>query len=83
MNSDSLVTRLERIEAALTAILDRETVREWYGVDEISRLVGRGEFTVREWCRRGRLKAVKRGSGRGKFLSWVVSHDELKRFQRV
>jgi hypothetical protein len=44
--------------------------------------VGKAEFTVREWCRHGRIKAEKRLSGRGAHPSWVVSHVELLRFQR-
>lgn len=85
MNPDELTTlavRLDRIEAALSALLDREAVKDWYSTDEFARLVGKAEFTVREWCRLGRVRAEKKGSGRGKHRSWVVSHDELLRFRR-
>ena len=73
----ALVERLDRIEVALAALLERETSKEWYSTDEIARTVDKAEFTVREWCRLGRLKAEKRASGRGKFCAWVVSHEEL------
>ena len=77
-----LVHRLDRIEAAVSAIAQRQTLREWYASDEFAVLVGKAEFTVREWCRLGRVKAEKKGSGRGKYQSWVVSHDELLRYRR-
>ena len=77
-----LVERLDRIEAAVSMIAQRQTLREWYATDEFARLVGKAEFTVREWCRLGRVKAEKKGSGRGKYQSWVVSHDELLRYRR-
>jgi transposase len=74
--------RLERIETLLTALAGRQQVREWYSVEEFARIVGRSEFTCREWCRRGRLKAGKRLSGRGLHPAWVISHEELLRYQR-
>jgi hypothetical protein len=86
MNGEEVTTvlqRLERIEAALAALLDRETQQEWYTTEEFARLVHKAEFTVREWCRLGRVKAEKRASGRGKFCAWVVSHEELLRYRRA
>ena len=77
-----LVARLDKLEAMLTTLVERQTVKNWYTTEEVARLLGRAEFTVREWCRLGRVRAEKRGSGRGKFQTWVVSHDELQRFQR-
>jgi hypothetical protein len=77
-----LQTRLERIEQMLTALIQRQAVKEWYTTEEFARLVGKADFTVREWCRMGRIRAAKRGSGRGPFAAWVVAHDELLRYQR-
>ncbi len=74
--------RLERIEAMLAILIERQTVREWYTTDQVAQLVGKAEFTVREWCRLGRLKAEKRMSGRGAYPAWVISHAELLRYQR-
>ena len=45
-------------------------------------LTGKAAFTVREWARLGRIHAEKRRSGRGAFAAWVVSHEELMRYQR-
>jgi hypothetical protein len=77
-----LLERLERIEAALAELLRQRTVKDWYSTDEVARDLGKAEFTVREWCRQGRIHAAKKGSGRGKFQSWAVSHDELARIRR-
>ena len=78
----TLEDRLHRIEQMLCTLLERENVREWYSVDEFSRIVGRSEFTCREWCRLGRIGAEKKASGRGKHAYWVISHSELLRYQR-
>jgi excisionase family DNA binding protein len=57
-------------------------VKDWYTTEEAAKILGRAEFTVREWARNGRILAEKKGSGRGKFQSWVISHAELQRIQR-
>jgi hypothetical protein len=62
-----LTTRLDRIEGMLVALVERQVVKDWYSTEESARIVGKAEFTVREWCRLGRIKAEKRGSGRGPF----------------
>src|SRR5258708_29776776 len=73
--------RLERIEAKLTQLFEQQAVKEFYTPEEFARLVGREAFTCREYCRLGRIRAQKKASGRGKHASWVISHDELLRFQ--
>ena len=78
----TLDERLERMESMLVALVERQTVKDWYTVEEFARLVGLAAFTTREHCRLGRLKAEKRRSGRGAHCSWVLSHQELLRFQR-
>jgi hypothetical protein len=74
--------RLEKIEAKLDVLVQREMVREWYSVEQFAELVGRASFTVREWARNKRICAEKKGSGRGGYFSWAISHEELLRFQR-
>ncbi|MFO0847302.1 MAG: helix-turn-helix domain-containing protein [Gemmataceae bacterium] len=78
----SIEARLERMESLLAALVEREMVKDWYTTAEFARLVGKAEFTVREWCRHGRVRAEKRLSGRGAHPAWVVSHDELLRYRR-
>jgi hypothetical protein len=74
--------RLDRIEAMLTALFEREQVRDWYTTQEFAKLVGKAEFTIREYCRLGRLQAEKRQSGRGAYQQYVISNAELERYRR-
>jgi len=74
--------RLEKIEALLVVLVERQQVRDWYTVEEFARMAGRSEFTCREYCRLGRINAEKRMSGRGAYASWVISHAEVQRYQR-
>ena len=57
-------------------------MKEHYEIEEFARLVGKAEFTCREWARLGRINAEKKLSGRGAHAHWVVSHEELLRYQR-
>jgi hypothetical protein len=74
--------RLDKIEALLVALVERETAKAWYDIDEFAHRVGKACFTVREWARLGRIKGEKRTSGRGAHAAWVISHEELLRYQR-
>jgi len=78
----AILKELQEMKAMLAVLVERQRVREWYSTEEFARLVGKAEFTVREWCRHGRIHAEKRRSGRGAFPAWVVSHQELLRVQR-
>src|ERR1700722_5360567 len=80
--SDEILERLHRLESLVVILVERKTVKDYYEVEEFARLVGKAAFTVREWCRLGRIHAAKRISGRGAFAAWVVSHDEFQRYQR-
>jgi excisionase family DNA binding protein len=77
-----MAARLQRIEDRLALLVNRQVAKDFYTVAEVALLVGRSEFTVREWARHGRLQAVKRNSGRGRHHEWVVSREELDRYQR-
>lgn len=77
-----LATRLDRIEEMLATLVERQTIRDYYSTDEFARLVGKAEFTVREWCRLGRIQAEKRRSGRGAHPAWAIGHQELLRYQK-
>ena len=76
----TLEERLEKIEAILVVLVQRQQ-REWYSVSEFARIAGRSVLTCREWCRRGRIIASKKNSGRGAHAAWVIGHSELLRFQ--
>jgi hypothetical protein len=79
---DDILKRLDRLEAMLVILVERQTVRDYYSTEEFARIVGRSEFTCREWCRLGRIHAQKKESGRGAYASWAISHAEVQRFQR-
>jgi hypothetical protein len=78
---EEFAQRLARIEAALEILIAQRTVKEWYTTDEVGSMVKKAPFTVREWCRLGRVRAEKRRCGRGRAQEWIISHDELMRIQ--
>jgi len=80
--NEEILERLDRVEAMLGVLIERQTIKDYYDVDEFARLVAKAPFTVREWCRLGRIHAEKRNSGRGAYPAWCISHQELLRFQR-
>ena len=81
MNMQDLAERLDRIESSLQQLAVQRLIKDYYSTSEIARLVKRSEFTVREWCRLGRIAAEKRACGRGRSQEWMIPHDELLRFQ--
>ncbi len=80
--AQDILQRLERIEMNLSDLLKQRTVKDWYTTTEIAKLLQRAEFTVREWCRLGRIHAQKLRGGRGNEGEWRIAHEELERFQR-
>ncbi len=59
MNDHDLIQRLERIEAALNTIITQRRIKEHYYHNRGATTLGKAEFTVREWCRLGRIVATK------------------------
>lgn len=81
MHTDEIVARLDRIEVMLAALASQERQKEYYSTSEVAESLGRAEFTVREWCRLGRIWAEKRPCGRGRSKEWMISHEELQRIR--
>ncbi len=77
--SHDFLRRLEHIEQLLQWLVEQRTIKEWYSTSEVAKLLGKAEFTIREWCRLGRVHAAKRECGRGLSQEWVISHKELTR----
>ena len=73
--------RLDQIEALLTTLVAQRTLKEWYSTAEVAELLNKAEFTVREWCRLGRVQAQKKPSGRGVAGEWIISQEELQRIR--
>jgi hypothetical protein len=78
----SVEERLEYIESLLVILVQRQTVKDYYEIEEFAKVVGKSCFTCREWCRLGRIRADKKLSGRGAHARWVVSHAEVLRYQK-
>ncbi len=76
---NDLTARLNRIEQTLDLLVQQRSIKEWYSTAEVAKILGKAEFTVREWCRLGRVKAEKKKCGRGVASEWIVSHAELTR----
>jgi hypothetical protein len=81
MIDHQLSERLDRIEDALRRLLQERTVQPYYSTADVARMLGKAEFTVREWCRMGRVKAQKRACGRGNTQEWMISHEEMERLR--
>ncbi len=79
---EGMEDRLDRIESMLQQLVERQAAKDFYTPEEFARLIGREAFTVREYCRLGRIRAQKKASGRGKHAAWAISHEELQRYQR-
>jgi hypothetical protein len=78
----TLDEKLDRIEQLLVTLVDRQTIKDFYEIEEFARLVGKSCYSCREWCRLGRISADKKLSGRGAYARWVVPHAELLRYQK-
>ena len=78
----SLEERLDRIEGKVDLLLNRKLIKEWYSISEAAEILHKAEFTVREWCRLGRVNAEKRLGGRGRTQEWIIAHSEILRIQK-
>lgn len=78
---EHLAERLDRMEALLINIAEQRTTKEFYSTAEVAELLGKKEFTVREWARLRRINASKRLTGRGNSKEWIISHNEIERIQ--
>ncbi len=80
----SFDARLCAIEALLAQIMGLlsgpKAARQWYTVEEVAALVDKRPYTVREWCRHGRINAMKRTEKRGGAELWSISADEVERY---
>lgn len=73
--------RFDRLEDLVARMIQEQqrTSKEWYTTAEFAQIVGKAEFTVREWCRLGReagMWVVVRHS-RGRLLTRLVEEVAL------
>lgn len=79
---DNVNSRLDRIEELLERMTaSKEAAQEYYSTTDVARILKKAEWTVREWCRLGRIEAAKRICGRGFAKEWMISHNELQRIK--
>jgi Helix-turn-helix domain len=76
-----LAERLNRIESLLAALVDQKAIKDSYTTAEVGKILGKSDYTVREWARLGRIHASKRACGRGTASEWIISHAELTRLR--
>lgn len=78
-----LFEQLNRIESMLVQMLSSSMPidQQYYATSDVAKLLGKAEWTVREWCRLGRVHCQKRESGRGSSKEWMISHEELCRIK--
>lgn len=80
---EDLQCRLQSIEETMLQIqgmlADDRPQKEWYTVAEVAEMLGKAEFTVREWCRLSRVYASKRECGRGTSKEWIIAREEVER----
>lgn len=81
MNYQQLHERLDQIEHILHILVGQRTIKDYYSTGELAAILDKAEWTVREWCRLGRINAEKRACGRGNALEWKICHEELERIQ--
>lgn len=78
---EQIAERLGRIEQTLRTLVTHRVVKDWYTTAEVANALDRAEYTVREWCRQGRIRARKKPCGRGKGGEWLIGHEELTRIK--
>ena len=81
-NMDELAARLARLEVEVSLLSGSALPRAVYTVDEFAKRVARAPYTVREWCRLGRIRATRQATGCGPYRTWVIGHAELVRYQQ-
>jgi hypothetical protein len=79
---DSLSRIADLIVEVRDLLLSQRVVRDYYSTEQAAQILGKANWTVREWCRLGRVNAEKRRSGRGRSFDWVIAHGELQRIQK-
>jgi Helix-turn-helix domain len=70
------------LNGKVDALVAKETIQSNYSTKEFAERVHLSDWTVRNYCRLGRLIASKKRSGRGLYPEWTISHEELERYRR-
>ena len=84
-----LQAAISEMDAKLTAVhaelrskpASPPETRVSYSTKEAAKLLGKAEYTLREWCNNGRINATKREERRGGSALWSVAGSEIARFK--
>jgi hypothetical protein len=57
-----VLVRLNMIEEKLNLLVQQRPIKDWYTTSEVAQILGKAEFTVREWCRLGRAARSEGGA---------------------
>ncbi len=77
---NDILRQLDELKRLVHQLAQPPITKEWYTIPEIAALIHKSAYTVREWCRHGRVKARKKPcGGRGVSGEWLIGHEELKR----
>jgi hypothetical protein len=63
------------------AVVSPKENRAAYSVEEAATMLGKSPYSVREWCRLGRINATKRSERRGGAELWSISASEIARYR--
>jgi hypothetical protein len=95
--SDEVAERVNEAVNRLNEAVERwnvvaEDIKKWidqrphekevWTTREVALEFKRRPYTVREWCRHGRMKAQKLPGGRGKQGEWRIAREEIDRYRR-
>lgn len=82
---NQIAIRIVRLESLLLDLVDlvqgQALTKDYYTTAEAAKILGKRPFTVREWCRLGRVRGEKAAAGRGIDAEWRISQAELTRIQ--
>ena len=78
---EQVVEELRLLKEMVQELVQKRTIKDFYSVEELARALGKAPWTIRNYCRLGRINALQRKCGRGRSKEWMISHEELERIR--